>query len=114
MYVGSLPQVSNRASWQFLFQVVDDETDDLVDVSTLSFVLEVRDPLTCSVVLSASTANGKIASPSTGELLASFTRDDMAALCSRTYEVGVTAADTDDTAQFIIGTLPVLDGIVSK
>jgi hypothetical protein len=41
-----------------------------------------------------------------------FPADDMRALGDREYEVGCTIASGGDTAQFIIGTLPVLDGIV--
>lgn len=114
MYTGTMAPVSNRASWNFECEVVDDETGDLADISTLSIVLEVRDPLTCRTVLSATTDNGKITNPTTGKFVASFTRDEMASLCSRTYEIGATLADTDDTAQFIIGTVPVLDGVVSR
>lgn len=114
MYVGALSPVSNRASWNFECDVVDDQTGELVDISTISIVVEVRYPECCRTVLSATTANGKVTNPSTGKFIAAFTRDEMAALCPRTYEIGATLADADDTAQFIIGTVPVLDGVVSR
>jgi hypothetical protein len=114
MYVGPLPPVSNRASWSFSREVVDDDTGELVDISALSFTLEVRDTRQGCIVLSASTDNGKITNPSTGLFTALFTRDEMAALCADTYDVGVTISDGDDVTQFIIGTLPVLDGVVSR
>ena len=43
----------------------------------------------------------------------SFTSDQMRSLRAGTYECGVTIAQNGETTQFFIGTLPVLDGIVS-
>lgn len=114
MYIGALPPVSNRASWKLLQEVVDDDTSELVSLSGLTITVEVIDPLDCTTVLSATTANGKVTIVDTGTFQAAFTRDEMATLCARTYQVGVTLADSDDTVQIIIGTLPVLNGVVSK
>lgn len=114
MYVGALPPASNRASWIREYEVVDDETGQLVDLTSISITFEVRDPLDGTTVLSATTENGKITVIDTGTFQHNFTRDDMAKLCARSYEVGCTLADADDTVQFIIGTLPVLDGVVSS
>jgi hypothetical protein len=114
MYVGSLPPISNRASWLFSSEVVDDETGELIDLSGLTITLEVREQACGRTVLSATTGNGKVTTPSMGLFSASFTRDEMAALCAQTYDVGATISDDTDTAQFIIGTVPVLDGVVSR
>lgn len=113
MYVGNLPPVSNRASWSFIQEIVDDETDEPVDISSYTITLEVVDPSCGSTALTASTTDGSITIIDTGTFRALFSRDDMADLTQKSYQVGVTIEDDEDTAQLIIGNLPVLDGIVS-
>jgi len=113
MYIGSFDPVSNRAGQEFIFEAIDDETDEPVDLSSADIVLEIRDPASRSTVLSATTANGKVTAIDTGTFRASFSSADMRALCAKQYEVGCTITNGDGgPVQFIIGTLPVLDGVV--
>lgn len=114
MYLGSLPPVSNRAGWQFIRDVVDDDTDEVIDLSAATIVFEVRDK--CGrVVLSATTSNGKATVIDTGTMMISFPATDMKTLCAGTYEVGCTIQNGDaEPQQFLIGTLPVLDGVVTQ
>ena len=113
MYTGPLPPVSNRAGWTFTAEIYDDETDELVDLSSSEITFEVRDG-NGSPILSATTDNEKITVVSTGVFQAVFPETDMRTLCSKTYEVGCTVTQSgEEPTQFIIGTLPVLDGIVS-
>lgn len=114
MYLGSLPPASNKAGWTFIAEVVDDDTDELVDLSEASIVFEVREQDGRSTVLSATSDNGKISIVETGVFQAAFTATEMRTLCRKTYEVGCTITNGDEEpTQFIIGTVPVLDGIVS-
>jgi hypothetical protein len=48
-----------------------------------------------------------------GRFEVTIAADDMRHLDAATYEAGITVAQNGDTTQFFIGTLPVLDGIVS-
>lgn len=114
MYTGTLDPVSNRAGWTFLRELVDDDTGEPIDLSACSIVLEVRDRENCRVVVSATTDNGKISIVGLGAFQASFTAQEMRSVCAETYNVGCTIKNGDaEPVQFIIGTLPVLDGVVS-
>lgn len=112
MLVTTLPPVSNRAGWSYSVEVLDDDTGEPLALAGLDIVFEVRDDAE-RVVLSATIANGKLALVDTGVFAAAFARDQMATLRPGTYRVGCTISDAGDTAQLIIGRLPVLDGIVS-
>lgn len=114
MYVGSLGPVSNKQTWTQVFEAIDADTGDDLDLTGASIVLEVRDPRDCSIRLSATTANGKIVIVDTGVFQVSFPASDMKTLCAQTYEVGCTVTINDATLQYIIGTVAVLDGIVSQ
>lgn len=111
MYLGSLPAVSNKATYRQSFQVNDGLTDALVDLDEAAIVFEIRDRETRAIKLSATSGNG-IAVMGAGVFEVTFPAGDMRALSDREYEVGCTIETGGDTAQFIIGTLPVLDGIV--
>ena len=111
MYLGPLPAVSNKATYRQSFQVNDGITDALVDLAGAAIVFEIRDRDTRTTRLSATSGNG-VALVGTGVFEVTFAADAMRALADREYEVGCTIATGGETAQFIIGTLPVLDGIV--
>jgi hypothetical protein len=115
MFIGALPPVSNRAGWTFTREVVDDDTDEPVDLSSCSLVMEIRDQRGGNALLSASTDASTITVRDTGVFDAVFTRAQMASLCARTYDVGLTVKNGDaEPEQFIIGTLPVLDGVIQR
>lgn len=114
MFTGQLPPVSNKATWVGSFELRDADTDDLIDISNASQItVEVRDPQSRSAVLSGSLTGGEVTRPDTGIFDWTFSATQMRALCAKTYEVGATLTQNGETVQLIIGTLPVIDGIVS-
>ena len=114
MHIGALPPASNRATWRQDFFVFDDETEAGIDLAGASIVLELRKPGCSSPALSASTGNGRIAlDAEAGHFAVTFAAAEMRALDARAYEAGITVTQNGETTQFFIGTLPVLDGIVS-
>jgi hypothetical protein len=78
-----------------------------------SITFEVRDGSNCTV-LSATTSNGKISIVDTGVFEVDFTRAEMQQLSAGTYDVGCVVTINGKTSQFLVGTLPVLDGVVSQ
>lgn len=112
MYIGSLSPVSNRAGMTFIREVVDDDTDEPIDLSDCAILFEVRDG--CSPALSASIGSG-VTVLDTGVFQVEFTAAQMKTLCPKSYEVGcIITRSGEEPQQFIIGTLPVLDGVVSR
>lgn len=115
MYEARFEPVSNRADWAQPFEIVDDETGETVsDFTGISVVVEVREQGACSPRLSASLDNGKITDQGGGVLEWLFPRADMTGLCPQTYEIGVTIERDDFTTQYLIGIVPIVDGIVSR
>lgn len=113
MYSGPLLPVSNQANWTYRDEATDEETGDPVDLTGASITFEVRDSSNC-IVLSASTSNGKITIVDTGVFEVAFTRAEMQQVEAGTYDVGCVITINGATPQFLIGTLPVLDGVVSQ
>jgi hypothetical protein len=113
MYVGSLQAASTRQSWTQTFEVEDEDTGDDLDLAGASIVFEIRDPRSLLTVLSATTTNGKITIVDTGVFQVTFAASDMQSLRPQTYDVGCTVTANGATLQYIIGTIPILDGIVS-
>lgn len=115
MYQGTLPPRSNKAGWALVVEVLDDDTDEDVDISAATIVLELRDPRTGTITLSATTSNGRVTIGDTGFFTATFTATNMKTLCAQTYEIGCTISNaSSEPQQLIIGTVPILDGIVSQ
>ena len=117
MLTGTLDAVSNKAAWPEslnTWEVIDDETEEGLDLSNCVIVFEVRDPHSKTTQLSATIANGKITVIDTGVFKVSFTATDMRTLCFGTYEVGCTITNgSEEPQQYIIGALPVIDGVVT-
>lgn len=126
MFNGMLSPVSNRAQWQDCIEVVDGETDEPIDLSTvLDIVLAVRFPDAGNGSFDgyyyASQGNryGLTASLKTGEIVIiqpgifqfTFSSGQMAGLAPQTYDVGLIITSADGTiTQIIIGQVPVLEG----
>lgn len=114
MYIGALPPASNRARYELALQVIDEETSEPIDLTGYDIVLSVGDR--GSQILTATNDDGiDIADAENGIFVVTFTRTQMRRLCAMEYEVGCTIAPEDDdeeTDQYIIGSLPVLDGVV--
>jgi len=114
MYIGTFPPASNRAGLAIVREVVDDDTDEPIDLSQCSITVEVRNQRDRRIELSATTANGKVAVADTGIFQATFSAAEMRKLCAGTYDIGCTVKNgSEEPYQFFIGSIPVLDGIVS-
>ena len=112
MYQGVLPPTSNREDFERLFQIVDDDTGDLVDLTSASLVFDISEP-GCSPRIIATTDNGKITLVEDSVFRVFIARSEMTGLCAGQYDVGATVENAGETKSFIIGSLPVLDGRVS-
>lgn len=113
MLLGMLSPVSNRADWIEAYELTDEETGDAFDISDAQEItVSIREPNSRNVELTATLSGGSIEHIETGIFQWTFTAAQMQSLCARTYEVGCTIQQDDQTVQLIIGTLPVLDGIV--
>lgn len=114
MFMGSLPVASNRATYQQDFQLYDDEDSEGIDLAGATIALEVRRPGCSSPELSAAIGSGiTVTDEDDGQFELTFTAMQMRTLDPMTYECGLTVTQNDETTQYFIGTLPVLDGIVS-
>lgn len=112
MYQGTLEPTSNREDFERLFQLVDEDTGDLIDLTSASIVFDISEP-GCSPRIIATTENGKITLVEDSVFRVFIARSEMACLCNGQYDVGSTIENAGETKSFIIGSLPVLDGRVS-
>ena len=115
MHIGNLPVASNRASYRQDFQVYDDETDEGIDLTDAVITLAIRRPGCTSPELTATTADGRIVitGADDGRFELTFGDADMRALDQMSYECGITIEQNGDVVQYFIGSLPVMDGVVS-
>ncbi len=114
MQVGPLPPVSNKADWIVAYALDDADTGDPIDISDASEItVAIRNSETKYVELSATLSGGGIQHIETGVFEWTFTATQMRNLCAQNYEVGLTILKDGETAQLIIGTLAVLDGVVT-
>ena len=79
----------------------------------VSIEFDISEP-GCTPRLTATTDNGKITLVETTTFRVAFSRSEMSCLCAGQYDVGSTVENGGTTRSFIIGTLPVLDGRVSR
>jgi hypothetical protein len=105
---------SNRATFKRQYRLVDSETGDLLDLTDRTIVFEIVRPGDCRAVLSATTDNGKIVIVDLGIFEVTFDRSELTGLCPQTYNLGITVADDDETDQAIIGTIPIVGGVVAR
>lgn len=106
------PRASNRADWRFWLKNTDPTDGSLIDIPVNIVTLQVRRSDRCGPVLSAAPGDGKITAPTAGVLEVRFSASEMRSLCPDTYEVGAIIGDGTDTTQLILGTVPIVDGIV--
>jgi hypothetical protein len=111
---GRLEAQSNRATFQRQFEIVDNDTDELLDLTGKAIIFEVKDPTECRALLSATIDNGKIAVVDLGTFIVTFARSEMTNLCPGTYDLGITIGDDDETGQALIGTLAIVAGVVAR
>lgn len=116
MYDAQLKPVSNRADWLETIELIDDDTGQVItDLTGVTVKIEVRAGTPCySRALAGSSDDGHVTFPGFGIVQWLFTRSEMSNLTAGTYEIGITVTLNDFTEQELIGSLPVLDGVVSR
>lgn len=103
---------SNREIFSESWNALDDDGTE-IDLTGADIVFCARDPEGGSPVLNASTAAGNI-TISTVTFTVEFTEAQMRTLCAKEYDVGCTIDRTGDgPVQFFVGTLPIVDGVVT-
>lgn len=119
MLTGTLPPVSNLATWRETVELTDASDSSLVDLVTDvdEITINVRDPQADCVVLSGSTSDGvvTVSGLSDGLFEFVFSAAQLSGLAAGTYELGClitfSGAVGGDTEQVILGTVPVLRGL---
>lgn len=114
MFGAHLPYISNRATWLEPIQVIDDEDGTLIDLSGADEItVEVcRTGYSGSPVLSASLSAGTVVILDTGVFQFRFEASQVGILTNDAYDVGITYEEDGDTVQLLLGTVPILHGIV--
>lgn len=113
MYVGSLPDASNREDYEYIAQIVDSDTGDLINLSAATIVAQISDQDGCQKIL-LGTATGEITLPDVDTFRILIPRASMACLYAGQYRVGLTVENASQTISFISGTISVLDGNVPR
>ena len=124
MISGSLAPVTNREDLELQVELFDEEAGELFDISTATeVVIEVVPRNTASSrdygyrgqgALSATLSSGQVTIAELGVVECVFLEAQMRGLCTGTYDIGGTITKDGRTAQFLLGTLPILDGVVSR
>jgi hypothetical protein len=112
MFIATLPPVSNRASWIESVELTDEETGEPIDLTGCDIEVAVRPQGTTRPCLQASTGDDTVAIVDTGVFQFTFTPDQMRSQCVGTYDVGATISRDGETAQIVIGSVSILDGVV--
>jgi hypothetical protein len=128
MYYGNINTVSNRADWQEVIELTDDDTGDPIDISgcriTLSVVKLPRDPnfymrdgyygfpagYATGLMLTGSTDTGEITLPDVGTFQWLFPYTRMACLSQGNYQIGIRISQDDRVMQLFVGTVKVDEG----
>ncbi len=113
-FVGSLDPISNKTGWLADVELDDADAGGPIDFAGASIVVEARDPFSGTVVLSATTSNGKVTITDTGVFRVNVPPSETRFVHAGTYEVGATITLNGESRQLIIGTLPVMDGVVTQ
>jgi hypothetical protein len=123
MYYGNINTVSNRADWQDVIVLTDEDTGDLIDISQCSITLSVARcrpsylndgygfAAPVGVILTGSTDTGEVTFPDVGTFQFIFTKDRMGALCQGEYQIGIRISQDDRTMQLFAGTVKVQEGV---
>lgn len=113
MYRGQVAEVSNREDVELFYQLMDEDTDELIDLSTVTaIVASVRDNECERINLSLET--GEITLVETDTMRVFISETSMAGLCPGTYQIGITVTNAGFTPQLIAGSMAVVNGIVSR
>jgi hypothetical protein len=113
MYEAKFAPVSNRADWFGTIELVDDDTNEILsDLTGMTVLLEVRAREPRCRILTATTEDGHIELIDGGIIQWHFTADEMRRLSPGSYEIGLTITRDDIIEQELVGSLPIIDGIV--
>lgn len=115
MYNAHLKPVSNRADWIETIELIDDDTNTIIsDLDGVTMSLEVRGTSPYLRCLTGTTEDGHILIGVGGVIQWHFTATEMNGLAAGPYEIGLTVTRDGITEQELIGSLPVVDGVVRK
>jgi len=127
MYFGQLETQSNRADWEEVFTLVDEETGDLIDITGCRITMTVRklnrnpnaalhqgyyghiDP--GMIIMQGSTDTGEITILELGTFQWLFTQERMNQFGQGEYDIGVRIMQNGTTVQLIICTVNIVEGI---
>lgn len=122
MLRGTLNQVSNRATFELLVEILDDETRERIDLTDLIIVAQLTPsgdwPTT--PMLRASTEfdngnSGNIYVIDLGVCQIIWPASAMRVCAPRVYDVGLTAkVDDDDICQVFVGSIAIIEGVVTS
>lgn len=113
MYIAQLEPVSNRADWFGTIELVNDDTNEIItDLTGVTAKIYVSSKIPCSRILSGTTEDGHILLIDGGVIQWQFTAAEMGPVYAGTYDIGITIARDGITQQELIGSLPVIDGIM--
>ena len=117
MFQARFKPVTNQSDWATSIQFNDKASGTPMDITgddvPLSFNLALK-PVGegNSPALTGSTATGELTLPSLGILQIFFPASRMQALTPGSYDVGLTVTNGLNTAQILLGRLPIVNGIV--
>jgi|ERR1043166_9666791 hypothetical protein len=114
MYIGTLPLVSNKATFSQSFQAIDSETGTGFDLTGKTIDYALSGPNGESPLLTATNDDGiDIDDADEGFFTVNFTSAQMKTLCAKEYDVGCTITEGDEVIQIFVLKQPVIDGIVT-
>jgi hypothetical protein len=113
MFLGTLDPASNRADWDLAVAFVDSDTEEALDLTGATIIVELRDRLSGVSAVRLSTGDGGVTIIDIGTFTVHAGVDAMRNLRADLYEVGGTCLLNGLTRQFLIGLLPVLDGVMT-
>ena len=119
MFQARFKPVTNQSDWATSIQFNDKATGTPIDITgddvPLSFNLALK-PVGegNAAALTGSTATGELTLPSLGILQIFFPAARMQALTPGSYDVGLTVTNGLNTAQILLGRLPIVNGIVGQ
>jgi len=114
-FSATLDPVTNRETWIDAVQFFDQETNETLDLEGKidSATITLREQGSKAQVLSGTIADGTIVVLPDGVIQWEFSADEMGSLCNRTYDIGAILTKDGQTVEFLLGSIPVLDGVVS-
>lgn len=113
MYTGQLATFTNREDWAFpVFEIVDDDTGELVDLTSATIVYEIFDREGCPVK-TGSTDDGGVTRPDSTSFEIVVPRSSITGECtSGLYSMGITLENGGRTTSLFAGSITIIRGNV--